>query len=102
MPAWADEHVRAHAGNFLWTVKETLRGAPHHGGKLPAVIAPFDAELFGHWWFEGPEFLGAVLRELDLRQGGLQAATAAEAIGVNPHAWTLSKERPDRVPHSVS
>ena len=21
------------------------------------VVAPFDTELFGHWWFEGPDFL---------------------------------------------
>ena len=61
-PDWADGKVRDHAGNFLWTCKETLRNAPHHGGKLPGVIAPFDAELFGHWWFEGPRWLTHVLR----------------------------------------
>ena len=29
----------------------------------PIVVAPFDAELFGHWWFEGPEFLELFLRK---------------------------------------
>ncbi|MEN6547152.1 MAG: 1,4-alpha-glucan branching protein domain-containing protein [Armatimonadia bacterium] len=62
VPEWADERVKQHAGNFLYAVKETLRNAPHHGGKLPAVIAPFDAELFGHWWFEGPRWLTHVVR----------------------------------------
>ncbi len=62
VPEWAEERVREHAGNFLWTVKETLRWAPHHGGKLPGVIAPFDAELFGHWWFEGPRWLVHAIR----------------------------------------
>ena len=28
------------------------------------VVAPFDTELFGHWWFEGPDFLGDVYRAL--------------------------------------
>ena len=28
----------------------------------PLIVCPFDAELFGHWWFEGPEWLEAVLR----------------------------------------
>ncbi len=28
----------------------------------PIQLVPFDAELFGHWWFEGPEFLESVLR----------------------------------------
>ena len=27
------------------------------------IVAPFDAELFGHWWFEGPEFLDLVVRK---------------------------------------
>lgn len=29
----------------------------------PLIVAPFDAELFGHWWFEGPVWLEAVLRQ---------------------------------------
>ena len=62
VPEWADERVREHAGNFLQIVKDTLRHAPHHGGKLPGVIAPFDAELFGHWWFEGPRWLVHAIR----------------------------------------
>jgi 1,4-alpha-glucan branching enzyme len=61
-PDWADGKARDHAGNFLWICKETLRNAPHHGGKLPGIVAPFDAELFGHWWFEGPRWLTHVLR----------------------------------------
>lgn len=46
----------------------------------PLSVAPYDAELFGHWWFEGPEFLEAVLRGLDVsrRAGGI-AATGLSA-----------------------
>lgn len=25
--------------------------------RTPMIVSPYDAELFGHWWFEGPEFL---------------------------------------------
>jgi 1,4-alpha-glucan branching enzyme len=31
----------------------------------PIAVAPYDAELFGHWWFEGPDFLEGVIRGLD-------------------------------------
>jgi 1,4-alpha-glucan branching enzyme len=31
----------------------------------PILVAPYDAELFGHWWHEGPAWLGEVLRRLD-------------------------------------
>ena len=29
----------------------------------PLVISPYDAELFGHWWYEGPEFLDRFVRQ---------------------------------------
>jgi len=32
-------------------------------GLEPIVVAPFDAELFGHWWYEGPLFLEYFMRE---------------------------------------
>lgn len=31
----------------------------------PILVAPYDAELFGHWWYEGPTFLAAVIRAVD-------------------------------------
>lgn len=43
------------------------------------VVAMFDFELFGHWWFEGIAFLGAVFRELARRDGPVRAVTAGEA-----------------------
>lgn len=60
-PDWAEARARQHAGHFLWLVKETLRHAPREG-RLPVLCAPYDAELFGHWWFEGPIWLEHVLR----------------------------------------
>jgi 1,4-alpha-glucan branching enzyme len=38
----------------------------------PILVCPYDAELFGHWWYEGPAFLAAVLREVDAA-GDLEA-----------------------------
>jgi 1,4-alpha-glucan branching enzyme len=38
-----------------------LGGSP----RKPLIVSPFDAELFGHWWFEGPSFLEGVIRRLD-------------------------------------
>jgi 1,4-alpha-glucan branching enzyme len=32
--------------------------------EAPVIVAPYDAELFGHWWFEGPAFLEALGRHL--------------------------------------
>jgi 1,4-alpha-glucan branching enzyme len=47
------------------------------------VCAPFDAELFGHWWHEGPEFLLEVFRRIH-REPDLVAATAGERFATAP------------------
>ena len=80
-PAKASEQARVHAKHFVdGRERQVARIAPRMNGRSPVITAPFDAELFGHWWFEGPEFLGDVLRELDERKGGIVAATAAEIV----------------------
>ncbi|MBI4829295.1 MAG: DUF1957 domain-containing protein [Nitrospinae bacterium] len=54
--------VRAHAADFLLRrAEQTARVAPLID-RPPLIVSPYDAELFGHWWFEGPEFLEAVIR----------------------------------------
>jgi Uncharacterized conserved protein len=46
------------------------------------VIAPFDAELFGHWWFEGPIFLEQVI--LAAAENKLLLTTPSEFLTQNP------------------
>jgi 1,4-alpha-glucan branching enzyme len=53
----AEEHARHFAG-----VLAAIAGAPDQTGSV--IVAPFDTELFGHWWFEGVDFLGDVYRRL--------------------------------------
>ena len=46
-------HERARRIDEVWTKT----------GRAPVIVAPYDAELFGHWWFEGPEFLDLAARK---------------------------------------
>ena len=32
-------------------------------GRKPLIVAPYDAELYGHWWYEGPDFLNFFVRK---------------------------------------
>ncbi|NLA61556.1 MAG: DUF1957 domain-containing protein, partial [Firmicutes bacterium] len=61
-PDIASQRAKTHAENFVfWRKKE----AEYWGsvlGKPPLMTAPYDAELFGHWWYEGPEWIEEVLR----------------------------------------
>jgi 1,4-alpha-glucan branching enzyme len=62
-PASADERVKVHAVHFVGLVREALQ--PSASESFPPILnALFDAELFGHWWFEGIQWLEAVAREL--------------------------------------
>jgi len=54
--------VYSHARHFVQTVKRRLQRHLERTGRPGVVCAPFDAELFGHWWHEGPEFLLEVAR----------------------------------------
>jgi 1,4-alpha-glucan branching enzyme len=46
------------------------------------IVAPFDTELFGHWWFEGPDFLAAAYRAL--RGRSVRAVTASQHLEAHP------------------
>ncbi len=59
----AQSKAEAHARHFVKSRLQRLSEGPH--GDCPLLmVAPYDAELFGHWWHEGPYFLECVLREI--------------------------------------
>jgi 1,4-alpha-glucan branching enzyme len=63
-PGVAFERARVHAHDFL---TKRIAQVGHAVTRLPGppmVVAPYDAELFGHWWFEGPAFLESFFRQL--------------------------------------
>jgi 1,4-alpha-glucan branching enzyme len=65
IPSVAKERVWEHAGDFVRNRAMQLGYlARQMGGIAPIVVSPYDAELFGHWWYEGPMFLEAVFRRL--------------------------------------
>lgn len=47
-------------------------------GRPAHVVAAFDTELFGHWWYEGPEWLARVLRALP--EAGVRVGTLSDAV----------------------
>jgi len=50
----------------------------------PLVVAPYDAELFGHWWYEGPEFLDFFARKAFNDQKDISLITPGEYLGRHP------------------
>jgi 1,4-alpha-glucan branching enzyme len=79
-PKLAAEKVGLQASHFVGLVRETVEEAS--GGGPGLVCSPYDAELFGHWWFEGPLWLEHVAREMD--RNGVRAMTLGQALRAVP------------------
>jgi len=71
-----------HAIHFLEQRREQILGIGQLGF-TPIIIAPFDAELFGHWWFEGPIFLEQFIRRT-AKQPDLHLTTPSEYLAEHP------------------
>jgi 1,4-alpha-glucan branching enzyme len=83
-PGIARERAAAHAGNF---VHYRARQVEHLAGSMPVppiVVAPYDAELYGHWWFEGPWFLEEMFRALPATNGVVEAITLGAYLERHP------------------
>jgi len=60
----AAERARSHAAHFIRVVRDALADHRARTGRDGLLTTTFDSELFGHWWFEGVDWLSQVLREL--------------------------------------
>jgi 1,4-alpha-glucan branching enzyme len=71
------------AQHFCNSIKSRLHEYRNRTGRRGAVVACFDAELFGHWWFEGPRFLRDVLLTLH-HDTEVNVCTSAEQLQQHP------------------
>jgi 1,4-alpha-glucan branching enzyme len=76
-PGRIAERLEAHASHFVSVIHKSLEGRDEG-----VVVALYDTELFGHWWFEGPEWISLVLRKL--AAGPVRPATAGECLDALP------------------
>ncbi len=72
--------ARAQARRFLEGRRAQLQRLETFMDRPPILVAPFDAELFGHWWYEGPEFLDALVREAAAHPEGIHLDTPGEYL----------------------
>ena len=81
---WAVGKIAQHAGHFLGERQRQIRALAPAMDRPPLVVSPYDAELFGHWWFEGPEFLGMLFRKMHYDQDEIKAITPWEYLERHP------------------
>jgi 1,4-alpha-glucan branching enzyme len=84
IPHRASDKAAEHAGNFMFNREkqiEYLYGLLH---KKPIIVSPYDTELFGHWWYEGPQWLDFLIRKICFDQKTIRLITPSEYLADNP------------------
>lgn len=85
VPDWARGKAAQHAGHFLEGRIQQVRAAAGGMSQPPVVVSPYDAELFGHWWFEGPMFLDYLFRKMHFDQDVVKPITPPQFLEMHPH-----------------
>ena len=83
-PVRASSKAEEHAGNFMFNRERQAEYLYERLGQRPLIVAPYDAELFGHWWYEGPQFLEHLIRKVARHSESLELATAPRYLKENP------------------
>jgi len=80
--AW--ETAASHAGNFMFNRQKQVEHLAGIMGRPPIIVAPYDAELFGHWWYEGVNWLEFVMRKTVCDQDVVELITPWEYLNRHP------------------
>lgn len=84
LPERAKEKAAEHAGNFMFNRERQIEYLANSMKRPPVVVAPYDAELFGHWWFEGPQWLDFFIRKTAFDQKTYRLTTPSEYLAMYP------------------
>ncbi len=85
VPEWALQKAATHAGNFMFNREKQIDHLAGILDRKPIIVSPYDAELFGHWWFEGPNFLDFLIRKIHYDQSIIKLATPSDYLHKYPN-----------------
>ena len=90
IPQWAKDRAAEHAGNFLFNRQKQIEYLYDLMQKKPIIVSPYDAELFGHWWYEGVMWLDFLIRKIACDQDEIRLTTASEYLAENPRNQVIT------------
>lgn len=79
------EKAAVHAGNFMFNREQQVKYLSSLMERPPIIVAPYDAELFGHWWFEGPDWINFLIRKIAYDQNNIELITPGDYL--KKHPW---------------
>jgi 1,4-alpha-glucan branching enzyme len=80
IPFRAEGKAETHAGNFMFNRERQIEYLGSIMDRKPLIVAPYDAELFGHWWYEGPVWLEQLIRKVHKEQKTFCLITPSEYL----------------------
>ncbi len=81
---WAKDSAEKQAGHFLNSRTNQIENASKYMDKPPIVLCPYDAELYGHWWYEGPYWLYILFKKIYYDECNFELITPSEYIDKYP------------------
>ncbi|HHW31783.1 MAG TPA: DUF1957 domain-containing protein [Clostridiaceae bacterium] len=83
-PGKAKYKAELHAADFFLNRKKQIENISGKMPRPPIIVCPYDAELFGHWWYEGPQWIYFLIRKMYYEGGPIRLITLGEYISENP------------------
>ena len=89
-PVLAMNQVNSNSDHYTTLLYHLLNDyKKSHNGKEGLIMVSFDTELYGHWWFEGVEFIKQVIRKLNNFIPDIERCTAGEYLQKHPPVDTI-------------
>ena len=89
-PQWAMDTAERQAGHFLDSRVTQINSLSEHMHVPPLVVCPYDAELYGHWWYEGPYWLYILFKKIYYDDCNFKLITPGEYIDQYPEIQQAS------------
>ncbi|MBI2093868.1 MAG: DUF1957 domain-containing protein [Candidatus Omnitrophica bacterium] len=83
-PDRALEKAAAHAGDFMFNRERQIEYLRSIMDRPPLIVSPYDTELYGHWWFEGPDWLEIFIRKAHFDQKTFRLITPSDYLSLHP------------------
>lgn len=83
-PQWAMDSVYKQAGHFFDCRQKQINELSNYMHVPPIILCPYDAELYGHWWYEGPDWLYVLFKKIYYDKCDFELITPGEYIDKYP------------------
>ena len=88
-PDQALRKAAMHAGNFMFNRERQVEHLRTIMDRAPMIVSPYDTELLGHWWFEGPDWLEMLIRKAPYDQTVFRLIAPSDYLQIYPRNQVL-------------